>query len=454
MMNAISREEKKQNRKIPIMQVLVLGYAVVILIGTVLLWLPMSSRNAGFTPFFDAFFTAVSATCITGLTVVHTGTYWSNIGEIIILLLMQIGALGFMSFATLLLLFLGRKITLRQRLLLQQGINGFDLSGLVRLTKYILIFTLSVELLGACILATQFIPEYGLARGIWYSVFHSVSAFCNAGFDLIETGTSLSNYAHNPVVIYTMMLLIIIGGLGFFVWTELFDYPKKRKLSFHSKLVLSTTIILTITGAVLIGAVEFYNPHTLKDMSFFTAFNNVLFTSVTTRTAGFTTIPFVDFTGASTLVIFIFIFIGGSPGSTAGGIKNTTIAVLFLSVWSFIKGRPYIEAFGRRIRLATLHRSVVIFVIGMAAIILTTFIILITDSQNGLLVNAFEMASAFGTTGISLGGVTAELSIIGKCIVMVMMFLGRVGPLTLGLALASNQKVSPMKYPEGRILIG
>lgn len=444
---------QRKQEKLPIMQALVSGYATVTLIGALLLWMPMSSRAAGFTPFFDAFFTAVSATCITGLTVVNTATYWSPVGEFVILCLMQIGALGFMSFTALLFIFMRRRIGLRQRLLLQQGINGFDLSGLVRQTLYILVFTFSLEALGAVILATQFIPEYGVGLGVWYSIFHAISAFCNAGFDLLPTGDSLSNYRHNPVMLYTMMTLIVTGGLGFLVWFDVWKSRGLRQLSFHSKLVLSTTAVLTVVSAILIGAVEYFNPQTLTEMNFMAAFNNVLFTAVTIRTAGFTTIPYVDFASASILVIYLFIFIGGSPGSTAGGIKNTTVAVLFISMWSFIKRKEYIEVFGRCIKFSVLRQSVVIFVLGMLFVLVGTFILLVSDNNLGVLRNAFEIVSAFGTTGISLGN-TADLSITGKIVVMLAMFFGRVGPLTLSLALASSQKVAPMKYPDGQILIG
>lgn len=443
----------KRHKKMPIMRMLVIGYLTVTLTGAFLLLLPMSSRADGFTPFIDAFFTAVSATCVTGLVVVDTATYWSPIGEFIIMMLTQIGALGFMSFATLVFIFFGRRISLRQRLLMQQEMNSFDLRGLVRITMYIIVFTVVIEGIGAAILSTQFIPEYGVGKGIWFSIFHSVSAFCNAGFDLIVGGESISNYFNNPVVLYTFMFLIITGGLGFLVWFDLLDYPKRKRLSFHTKIVLSMSFFLTVSAAILIGVVEYFNPKTLVNMDFMTAFNNVLFTSVTIRTAGFTTIPFLDFSAASTLVILICIFIGGSPGSTAGGIKNTTFAVLILSVWSFIKGRPYIEAFRRRIKLSTLHRSVVIFMLGITAIFVATFVMLITDPEWGLLKAVFEIVAAFGTTGISLGN-TPELTLLGKINVMLIMFLGRVGPLTLGLALAENQIKARIKYPEGRILIG
>ena len=439
--------------KLTAVQVLALGFASVILIGALLLKLPISSVDRVTTPFIDCLFTSTSAVCVTGLVVKDTGTYWSYFGKTVILILIQIGGLGFMSFATLFALILGKKITLRERLVMQEAMNTFNLQGLVKLAKYILIFTFSVELIGALLLATQFIPELGFLKGVYFSIFHSVSAFCNAGFDLVGEFRSLLPYAENTVIVLSLSGLIVVGGLGFSVWADIYNFKGMRKLSLHSKVTIAISLFLIVTGTVLMFLFEFRNPLTIQPMGIKGKLISSLFASITPRTAGFNTIPTGDMTAPGRFLTMMLMFIGGSPGSTAGGIKTATFAIVLFTVISNIRGREDTEIFKKRIPRDLVMRSFTIFFLGLAVVIIVTILLSLTELGTSFEFVFYEAISAFGTVGLSLG-LTPELSFLGKIIVSLTMYSGRVGTMTLALALAKNKTPCLVRYPEDKILVG
>lgn len=434
-------------------QILVIGFALVILTGAILLTLPIASNEGIRTPFVDALFTSTSAVCVTGLVTLDTGTYWSYFGKTVIIILIQIGGLGFMSFATLISLLIGKKITFKERLVMQEAMNTFSLQGLVKLARYVLIFTFTVEGIGALILSTVFIPEYGLAKGIYFSIFHSISAFCNAGFDLIGQFRSLTPYAENPTIILTIAALIVVGGLGFAVWYEIFNYRKVRRITLHSKFVIVVTAILIIGGTILMYIFEYNNPATMEPMSFKGKLLSSLFASITPRTAGYNSISTTDMTPAGRFLTIILMFIGGSPGSTAGGIKTATAGILIMTVISIIKGRGETEVFERRISKDTIYKSLAIAIIGITLVTTVTMILSITEVGASLEYIIYEATSAFGTVGLTLG-LTTKLSIIGKIIISFTMYCGRLGPLTIALALSRNHSNNTIRYPEDKILVG
>lgn len=441
----------KNKTKLNGVQILALGFLVVIIIGSVILSLPISSRSGEPTNFLDAIFTSTSAVCVTGLITLDTSTHWSTFGQTVIMMLIEIGGLGFMSFTVLISLILGKKITLRERLVMQEAMNTFSIQGLVRMVKYVLIFTVSVQFFGALLLSTQFIPEYGILTGFFYSIFHSISAFCNAGFDLF--GTSLVGYSNNTVVILVISALIIIGGLGFTVLLELYDFKGIKKLSLHAKIVILTTLILIFGGTLLMLLFEHKNPQTIADMSIKDKLLNSFFASVTPRTAGFNSVSTSGMTLASKILTVILMLIGGSPGSTAGGLKTVTCAILVLTVISVIRGREDTEVFGRRLTKEIVYKSFIIVFIGLSLVIGVTMILSYTEVGASFIDLLYEASSALGTVGLTLG-LTPSLSSLGKIFIMIMMYLGRVGPLTVMLALTRKRKKSGYKYPEGKILIG
>lgn len=435
-------------------QVLVLGFAALILLGALLLTLPAATKSGESAGFLNALFTATSAVCVTGLVVVDTGTYWSPFGQTVILLLIQSGGLGIMTVATIFSFILGRKITLRDRLVIQEQLNQFTLQGVVRLTKYILLGTLLIESLGAVLLSTRFIPEYGFAKGIAFGIFHAVSAFCNAGFDLIGGYRSLTPYVNDFVVSGVVIVLLVVGGLGFAVIAEVIQVRDFRKFSLHTKLVLSITGILLMLGTIIVFILEYSNPATLKSLPLSSKILASIFHAATPRTAGFNTLPTSELTTASQFINIVLMFIGGSPGSTAGGIKTTTAGLLIWTVVSVIRGREDAEVYGRRISKEIVYRALSVAIISMFIVVLTTVILAITEDAT-LKEVFFEATSAFGTVGLSLG-ITPDLSSIGKLTIIATMFTGRVGPLTLAFALAQRQRKNrgKLRYPEEKILVG
>lgn len=438
-------------------RIIALGFAGIILIGAILLSLPFATRSGSSIGFLDALFTATSATCVTGLVVVDTYRYWSPFGQIVILLLIQVGGLGFMTVATLLSFMLRRTISLRERLLMVESFNQNSIQGIVRLARYVIIGTLMFEGIGAVILSFRFIPDFGVLGGIVKGIFHSVSAFCNAGFDLMgerEAFSSLTYYQRDFVVNYTIMGLIVVGGLGFAVWQDILKARRLRDLSIHSRLVLTITCGLIAIGFLAFLVLEFCNPATLGSMKFVDKLNAALFQSVTTRTAGYNTINQGAMTNGSKFFTTILMFIGGSPGSTAGGIKTVTFGILLLSVIAVIRGSTDVNVFTHRIALALVLRSVTVLLIG-AAIVMAGTMILCVCEEAPFIDLLMETMSAFGTVGLTTG-LTPHLSAVSKLTLTVIMFMGRIGVLTMGMALAIRARANKqnIRYPEARVFVG
>ena len=446
---------RHKNSKLQPVQILSIGFVLLIVTGGIILSLPISSAMGEFTNLLDSLFIATSAVCVTGLVTVDTGTHWNAFGQTIIILLIEIGGLGFMSLTTFLAVLLGKKITLRERLIMQEAMNTFNIQGLVKMVKYVIGFTFGIQFFGALILSTQFIPEFGFIKGSLYSLFHSISAFCNAGFDLMGNYDSLTGHYNNPAILITIAFLIIIGGLGFTVWLELYNYNYKgiKKMSVHSKIVILVTTVLVIGGTVLMFLLEYNNPDTLGPMGVMDKIINSFFASVTPRTAGFNSISASGMTTAGKFLTIILMFIGGSPGSTAGGLKTATFGLIILTVVSVVKGREDTEAFGRRFSKELVYKAFAIFFVLLGLVIIATMILSITETGESLLDLLYEVTSAIATVGISTG-VTQRLSSAGKVIILILMYFGRVGPLTVALAITSKRRKADYKYPEGKILIG
>lgn len=441
-------------------QMMVLGFAFIILIGAFLLNLPIASKNGESVGVINALFTATSAVCVTGLIAVDTAMHWTTFGHIVIITLIQIGGLGFMTIATLFALIAKKKINLKERLLIQESLNQFDLSGLVKLTRHVLMMTFIIEGIGALMLATQFVPELGFGKGVWYGIFHSISAFCNAGFDLMGSVsgpyTSLTSYVNNFTVSATVCSLILLGGLGFPVILDIIKVQKFKKLTIHSKVVLVTTAIVTALSVIIIFIVEFNNPDTMGNFSFGNKILASIFQSITARTAGFNTIDLALMHQGGIFVIIMLMFIGASPASTGGGIKTTTIATVALYVKASILGKEDVEVYGRRLDMSIIKKSMGIFFIAISMISLGTLLISITEPQFSLVDAWFEVMSALTTAGLSIGG-SPSLSIVGKILIMCYMFIGRVGSLTIFVALTAKTakaKNTHIRYPEGKILVG
>lgn len=433
-------------------EILALGFAIVILVGTFLLLLPISSNH---TDFLDALFIATSATCVTGLVVYDTATHWTLFGQIVILILIQIGGLGFITIGVFLATYLKKKISLRQRGLIEESVSSLKLAGGVKLVKHIIKGTFLFEGIGAVILSLVFIEDFGLLKGIYLGIFHSVSAFCNAGFDLlgiIEPYGSLTPYASNIVVNITIMILIIIGGLGFVVWQDL--YEKKlhfRNYLLQTKIVLITSFIFIFGGAFLFYIFEYQ--HALASLSSEEAILASFFQSITCRTAGFNTIDVSHLKPATSLLMMLMMFVGGSPGSTAGGIKTTTFAVLIIFVYSTMTNKSEANAFNRRFDSKTIKKACSVFLINFIFIIISSFIIFNDQPHLPMQDTFFEIFSALGTVGISTG-ITRVLSMTSKITIILLMYCGRVGSLTLALSLSKKKKISNCKNPVEKISIG
>lgn len=435
-------------------RILVIGFALTILVGALLLNLPIASQSGQSVGFVNALFISTSAVCVTGLVVVDTATQWTYFGQGVILLLIQIGGLGFMTMGTLFALILGRKITLKERLVIQESLNQFNIAGLVKLTQYILMMTFTIEGIGAVILSTRFIPMYGLGKGIWFSIFHSISAFCNAGFDLVGNFRSLTPFVKDPVITMTVAFLIILGGLGFVVILELLQKRKFKGLSLHAKIVLTMTASLLSIGFILFLVLEYKNVETLGQLSFAQKNVAAFFQSVTPRTAGFNTIPIDKLGVASVFLTIVLMFIGGASGGTAGGVKITTVGVLISSMHSVIVGKPDAEAFKRRIPRSIIDKAMTIVGLSVVLVVVVTMVLSISETGHSFIELFFETVSAFGTVGLSMG-ITPSLTIVGKLIITLLMFFGRVGPLTIFMALSSiNKQRASFRYPEEKLIVG
>lgn len=434
-------------------QALALGFATVIAVGTILLMLPAASRSGESAGFLTALFTATSATCVTGLVVVDTWNQWTTFGQIVILALIQVGGLGFMTMTTLFAFIIGKRISLRERILIRESLNQFSLAGVVRLVRMVLVTTLAVEGFGAVLLSIRFIPEFGFGKGLYFGVFHAVSAFCNAGFDLMGDFKSFIDYVSDPFVTFVVAFLIIIGGIGFAVIADYHAHRDFRKLALHSKIVIVTTGALIIVGTAVIYLLERNNPETLGSLSPIGKFLASFFQAVTPRTAGFSTLPIGSMRDASLFFTILLMFIGASPGSTGGGIKTATFSVIVLTVWSIITGKQETEAFGRRIPRDVVARSLAILCTALALVVFDTLVLSVTEPQASLIQVLYEVVSAFGTVGLSTG-ITPSLSTIGRLVIILTMFAGRVGPFTLALALGERPQQAVLRYPEEKVVVG
>lgn len=437
------------------LQVIAVGFSIVILAGAFLLMLPVSSQAGEVTDPLTALFTATSATCVTGLVLVDTGTYWSNFGHWVILLMIQIGGMGFMLFLTTFSILVGRRITIRERLLISKSISLDNMSGIVKLAKRIIGYTLLLEGFGALILTVRFIRDFPFWSAVKKGIFHAVSAFCNAGFDLlgeVEKFSSLMHYNGDFSITVTISLLIILGGLGFYVWDDVLN-SRRGCLNLHSKIVLTTTAIIVLTGTLFFLVAEWNNPMTMGNENIITKTLSSFFQSVTCRTAGFNSISQADMTPASKAFSIVLMFIGGSPGSTAGGVKTVTLAVLVMAAIATLKGRNVVSAYGRSISMRHIMDAITVVMVGMTFVLGGTFLLSIVDAVS-FETALFECVSAFATVGLS-EGITPTLSAASQIILIGLMYMGRVGIITLGLAiLVRNKKESKIKYPEGKIIVG
>lgn len=430
-------------------QIIIIGFVGVILLGTLLLMLPISSRNGQMTPFLDCLFTSTSAVCVTGLVLHDTATYWSGFGQGIILLLIQIGGMGVVTVAAAITVISGRKISLMQRSTMQEAIAAPKVGGIVRLTNFIIRSTLMIELLGAAIMAPVFCREFGL-RGLWMACFHSISAFCNAGFDLMgirEHFSSLVSYESNPVINITIMLLIIIGGIGFLTWEDVAIHRQHLyQYRMQSKVILSTMLILLFVPAVYFFFFE------LDDMPMQSRLLGSMFQSVTPRTAGFNTVDLTQMSEAGQCIMIVLMLIGGAPGSTAGGMKITTLAVLFATAGATFFRKEHVNLFGRRLGDSVLKHAATIFLMYITLFVSGAVIISIVESLP-MVICLFETASAIGTVGLTLG-ITPHLGMFSQMILIGLMFFGRVGGLTLVFAAISGTHRNVSKLPQENITVG
>ncbi|RCX19696.1 trk system potassium uptake protein TrkH [Fontibacillus phaseoli] len=433
-------------------QVLVMGFAMIILVGALLLMLPISSTTGESLPFIDAFFTATSATCVTGLVVVDTGTYFSTFGQVVIMLLIQVGGLGFMTMATLFALVFKRKISLKDRLLLQEAMNQNTMEGIVRLIRKVLMYSLIIESGAALLFAIRWSFDMPFGRALYFGIFHGVSMFNNAGFDLFGEYRSLTQYVNDPIVNFVAMFLIVSGGIGFIVLSDLIEFRRRRKLSLHSKVVLSMTSALILVGALVIFVFEFTNSKTLEPLSWSGKIWSSFFQSVTPRTAGANTLDIGGLRQATQFFMIILMFIGASPSSTGGGIKTTTFTILIGAVISMIRGRSDLVLFRYRLAQERIFKAVTITMLALFLVIAVAMVLSTTEDASFLSI-LFETTSAFGTVGLTMG-LTGKLTLIGKIIISFTMFAGRLGPLTLAYALGPKKGKELYRHPEGKMIIG
>ena len=439
-----------RKRRLSSFKIIILGFAGVILLGALLLMLPISTTGGNVTPFNETLFTSTSAVCVTGLVVRDTGSYWSTFGQTVILALIQIGGLGVVTVAASFALLSGRRISLMQRSTMQDAISAPKVGGIVRLTRFILRGTFLIELLGALAMLPVFCRDYGW-RGIWMAVFHSVSAFCNAGFDILGTGSnlypSLTSYAGSPIINITIMLLIVTGGIGFLTWDDICENKLHfRHYRMQSKVILVTTAFLLVLPAIFFFFVDFSSlPIGKRVLASF-------FQSVTPRTAGFNTVILSDMTGASQAVMIFLMMIGGSPGSTAGGMKTTTLAVLVANAAATFRQHESVQFFGRRIECGVVKTAATVVTMYLALFFGGAIFISVYENLP-LSACLYETASAVGTVGLTLG-ITPQLHIPSQMVLIMLMYLGRVGGLTLIYAALSGKRAETAKLPLDQIAVG
>lgn len=431
-------------------QILVLGYVVIITLGTLCLLLPTATVPGERTTVLDALFTATSATAVTGLIVENTAAHWTPFGQIVILLLIQVGGFGFMTTSTLIMILLGKRISLRERLVIQEEKNISDLSGLIRLIRYILFATVLIEGTGALLLFFRFLPLMPVGKALYFGVFHSVSAFNNAGFDLF--GNSLEGFTGDWYVTLLISGLVIIGGLGFTVLSEIVTLRRFTKFSLHTKVVLTVSLILLTVGTLGILLFEFANPGTLGGEGWSGKLAGAYFQGAIPRTAGFNSVPIGQLSQASLFLMVILMFIGASPGSTGGGVKTTTFGTLLAVLWSFIRHREEVVIYERRLSQVTIFKALSVVMISLLLVVSVTMVLTLTEAF-GFLQLLFETVSAFATVGLTTG-ITAQLSAFGKVLLILTMFIGRVGPVTLAVALGEQRRKASIRYPEEKLMIG
>lgn len=433
-------------------QMIIFGFLFVILIGSIFLALPMSDQNGQATSYLDSLFMAVSATCVTGLAVVNTADHWNTFGQVIILIMVEVGGLGFMSFLVLLLNMTGQHPSFKSKMLIRDAYNFTSFNNGDKLVKSIVKLSLVTQLIGAVLLSLDFVPKFGWAKGIWFSVFHAVSAHSNAGFDLFET--SLFQFKDNPYVLMIMSLLILSGSFGFIVWFDLINLHRIKKITLHSRLALTMTAILVVTGTILYSLlnIQEYNGHPM------TFFAQNFFLSITPRSGGFTFSNYNATSYASLVLTMVLMFIGGTSGSTAGGVKTTTFGVLVMNIRYIFSNRFKTIYHERQIPRRIIRRVYEIIFIYLAIIFSFSFVLLITENlplNNGIEYVFFEVISALATVGLSLG-LTPDLTAVGKILIMVLMFIGRIGIMTVIYALGSHAKIDEelIRYPEEEIVVG
>ena len=443
-------EHPRRFRRLTSFQTIILGFALVILSGSLLLMLPFSSRSGEVTGFLDALFTAVSAVCVTGLVVFDTATYWSFFGQLVIMLLIQIGGLGVVTATGAIVILTGKKIGLVQRSVMQEALSAHKVGGVVRLTGFIVKATFLIEALGALMMAPVFCKDFGIGKGLWYACFHAVSAFCNAGFDLMGEGqpfSSLTAYAANPVVNFAIIFLIVVGGIGFMTWEDMWSHRHHfRKYRMQSKVILCVTALLILLPAMYFYFIEF------SHLSGGERIWSALFQSVTPRTAGFNTVDLTALRETGQGLLIVLMLIGGSPGSTAGGMKTTTLAVLLTSALSVFQRKDHPHLFQRRVTDETVKYAATVLQMYLVLCLTGGMVISVVEGLP-LLDCLFETASAIGTVGLSLG-LTPELGTCSRIILIFLMFIGRVGGLTLIFAALSGSRPNISRFPEEKITVG
>lgn len=429
-------------------QTIILGFATIILVGGVLLSLPVASTTGRPTPFLTALFTATSATCVTGLTVVDTADHYSTFGELVILTLIQLGGFGYMTSWAILALVLGWRIGLRERIILTEAHNLYDLGGVVRFTRRLILMTVGVEAVGAALLALRWLQEMPVGRAIYYGAFHSISAFNNAGFDLMGGFRSLTAFAADPAVSLIVAALIILGGIGFTVVMDV----RSRRLTMHSRTVLMATAFLIALGAVMVAVLEFHNPRTLGALPVPARVLAAFFQAVTPRTAGFSTVDIGGMTQPALVLLAALMFIGASPGGTGGGIKTTTFVTPLAVIISTVRGQSEPTLFRRRIPVFVVYKAVTVATISVAFVVTMAALLAVVEGVE-FLPALFEVTSGFGTVGLSTG-LTPHLSSAGRIIIMVVVFSGRVGLLTMAFGLTRRLRPPSIRYPEERLYVG
>lgn len=444
--------KKRKFFKISNVQFIALMFLMIIFIGSVLLWLPIMHQPGQNLPYIDSLFVATSAVCVTGLTPINISEVLNPLGQTVMMVLIELGGLGFMSVALILALMFKKRLSFQSRLLMKDMLNLDSHGGVVKLLKFVIRFSFVVQLIGAISLATQFIPEYGIKKGLFFSIFHSISAFCNAGFDLF--GDSLLGYKDNSFVLVVIALLILSGGFGFIVWYDLIHFKKERKLSLHTKIALCVSAFLVVFGTVIFFFTDAAGTNGLGNK-----LANSFFLSVTPRTAGFASIDYGAMSYAGIILTIVLMFVGGTSGSTAGGVKTTTIGVLIVQLFSLLKGREDAEGFGRTIPLKTVLKAFMFVFFSSLICFVSSLVLAMTEAipyQSGIEYVLFEVVSAFATVGLTMG-LTPNLTVFGKLLIMSLMFIGRVGLYTVIFALIRKEvsaQSHKFNYPKENVLVG